>query len=116
MKPTRTDGLLSGDVYFFDGPRVIEVCQGLEFRHIKLSVLKSVLGVEQRGSLALNHHQSIAKQQSTATSSPNLVANNYGIDAPIQVAFENILEVIATEIGVKINEIGYSSRNVRGLH
>ncbi|TVY20816.1 Conidial pigment polyketide synthase alb1 [Lachnellula arida] len=105
MKPTRSDGLLSGDVYLYDGPRVIGVCQGLKFRHIKLSVLKSVLGVEQSGSSPLNYHQPISKQQSTATSSPTLVANNYGINAPIQVSFDNILEIIAKEIGVQINEI-----------
>ncbi|TVY28403.1 Conidial pigment polyketide synthase [Lachnellula hyalina] len=109
MKPTRTDGLLSGDVYFFDGPQVIGLCQGLKFRNIKLSLLRSVLGIKQSSSLPLDYHQPIAKQQSMATSSPALVAKNSGTNTPIQVSFDNILGIIGTETGAQINEIAGDS-------
>ncbi|KAL8730110.1 MAG: hypothetical protein Q9166_004309 [cf. Caloplaca sp. 2 TL-2023] len=106
MQPTGSRGVMTGDMYLFDGDEVVVLCKGLKFQQMKRNVLHSLLGTSQGARSTYKPTQSTpashpqAQQQltitATVTTSPNAAS---GTD------FAAVLTTIATEVGVHTTEL-----------
>lgn len=105
MQPTRTRGVMTGDVYFFGNGEVVAVCTDLKFRHIKRALLNSLL--PQVGSTK----PALAPIPATAPIlNPEKSPNTPIAEAPLSkqspvLDFSAILRTIADEVGVDISEL-----------
>lgn len=127
MQPTEARDVMAGDVYFFEGSHIIAVCEGLKFQKIKRAILNLLMpstshaapaapairapvsesrsSNDRRGSgtrIRVTHKPMDTSTKSDEAPSTSLLANL----SPAQSNFATILEVIASEIGVDVAEIG----------
>lgn len=108
MQMTRTAGVLSGDVYFFENGEVIAVCEDLKFQRIKKTILDHVIPrtVPRKVQLpkpttrALGKHTPVAKRDVQGV--PPGTGMVWEFDPAI---FGTVLEAIASEVGVELDEL-----------
>ncbi|KAI0476858.1 hypothetical protein F4859DRAFT_514189 [Xylaria cf. heliscus] len=108
MQETDTPGVLSGDVYFFEGDRVVAVCEDLRFQRIKRTILDHLLprtapsgipaqkpvtsGFTKRAIFAERGLNVIQQRERPASKSP-------------QRTIDIVLAAIASEVGIELAEL-----------
>ena len=102
MQPEGTRGVMAGDVYIFDGDKIVVVCRGIKFQKMKRTILQSLLGTGQEAAPA-----------PTVVASKQILHHSFGatktavtsVTGRPSGAFSKVLETIASEVGVDIGEL-----------
>ena len=102
MQPVGTRGVMAGDVYIFDGEKVVVVCKGIKFQKMKRNILHSLLSAGQEEAPQPRLAQSKRTLQSSvvatkAAAVPNTKSSSGG--------FSNILQIIASEVGIEVSDL-----------
>ena len=102
MQPVGTRGVMAGDVYIFDGERVVVVCKGIKFQKMKRHILQSLLstGKEEAPPARLSPSKRIVQGSAIATKA---AVNSSTRDSTAR--FSRILETIASEVGIEVSEL-----------
>ncbi|CAF1473328.1 unnamed protein product [Adineta ricciae] len=90
---------MTGDVYIFEESRIVAVCTGLQFQQIRLSILNHIL--------TFNAAKNVAQKTETIS---EITAPLSNVSTPLTAGsntfpFDEILEMIACEIGVKKSKL-----------
>jgi iterative type I PKS product template protein len=111
MQPVGGRGVYAGDVYIFEGDEVIAVCTGLKFQEIKKHVLHALLpgsskmGTQTKEMVKVTSQSTVAPK---ATPKAKVAARKTKTAAVVLKtsgpSFTAILETIAGEVGLGINE------------
>ena len=103
MQPSGSRGVQAGDVYIFDGDEIVVVCKGIKFQQMKRTTLQSLLGTGHQGSTA-------PKSVTTKPQRQRQAVMRKPVTTPaaqkIGGGFSEILETIASEVGVEVSELG----------
>lgn len=102
MQPVGTRGVMAGDVYIFDGERVVVVCKGIKFQKMKRNILHSLLSTNQEETPPPRFNVSKTKVQSSSVV-PLATTTPTARDA--RGGFPKILETIASEVGIDVSEL-----------
>ncbi|KIH90519.1 hypothetical protein SPBR_00009 [Sporothrix brasiliensis 5110] len=100
-------GVLSGDVYFFDGGDVVAVCEDLKFQRVKRSILPYLLpsGNDQAATNQPAVQQvsrpTVPRGKTAAKPTPKTAAPPQASAA----VFTEILDVVASEVGIDVSEL-----------
>ncbi|TGO24421.1 hypothetical protein BPAE_0103g00220 [Botrytis paeoniae] len=104
MQPTDARGVMAGDIYVLDGDEIIAVCKGLKFQELKRRILDRLLPSKQFGDPA-------ARQTNTEIPLTKLVTNVATTEYP-QNQFDEILQIIASEAEINLEELTDNARLV----
>ncbi|KAL9071452.1 MAG: hypothetical protein Q9161_004169 [Pseudevernia consocians] len=101
MQPIGTRGVMAGDVYIFDGDQIVVLCKGIKFQKMKRNILQSLLstGHEEAPPARLLPSKRIVQG--------SVIETKAAITPSTKAAggdFSNILEAIASEVGIEVNE------------
>ena len=102
MQPVGTRGVMAGDVYIFDGERIVVLCKGIKFQKMKRNVLKSLLSTGQEEA------PQPRLIQSTRTVQRSVVVTKAAITPVARGSggqFSKVLETIASEVGIEVSEL-----------
>ncbi|ROV87534.1 hypothetical protein VMCG_10688 [Cytospora schulzeri] len=115
MQETTTGGVVAGDVYLFDERAgVVAVCQGLKFQRIKRSILNSLIPPSGAAAMRLAVSAPFAHVKETSHPPQLPVQTKYRARTPpgqsktIHLR-SSILDTIASEVGVNIEELTYDA-------
>ncbi|KAI0455324.1 hypothetical protein F5B21DRAFT_503379 [Xylaria acuta] len=108
MQETGTPGVLSGDVYFFEGDQVVAVCEDLKFQRIKRTILDHLLPRTSPSGIPAQQPvtNSFTKQATMAERSFHAIQQR---ERPVSKSPERTIDVvlaaIASEVGVELAEL-----------
>lgn len=103
MQETNTRGVMAGDIYVFDGDDIIAVCKGLKFQEIKRKVLDLLLD---------RQSNSVAAMQGVIKLPTSKIIDNLPIERESRSHFDGILEIIASEAEIGLDELTDNARLV----
>lgn len=99
MQQSRQKGILTGDVYVFDGESIVALCSGVMFQMMPKKVLHSILGA---------HAPSVSKE--AKATKPAIPAKKERPTKPSTTSFNSILAIIAEEAGLDIDSLADNSK------
>ncbi|KAI0024609.1 hypothetical protein F4780DRAFT_775556 [Xylariomycetidae sp. FL0641] len=109
MQETQAPGVLSGDVYLFEGAQVVAVCEDLKFQRIKRTILDHLLPPVRPSGLPAPKPatKTVVKRTVITESQPRVIRKETEIvvSKPTMSSFDAILSVIASEVGVEMVEL-----------
>ncbi|KAK5652180.1 hypothetical protein OQA88_10823 [Cercophora sp. LCS_1] len=115
MRETQARGVMAGDVYFFEGDDVVAVCQDLKFQKIKRHILNLIMPSDAPGHSVATKKPPKSAPRPAAQRQRKSVPTKAQIQAPVDVlngsaakrplAFSEILEIVASEIGVDLSDL-----------
>lgn len=105
MQATKSRGVMAGDVYFFDGAEVVAVCKDLKFQQIKRSILDHLMPRTSPDGLASIASGKVIQQRRQTKDIPQEKAVNTVFEILATSAFSNVLDIIASEVGVEVSEL-----------
>ena len=106
-------GVFAGDVYFFDGDEVVAMCEDLKFQRVKRSILPYLLpsGMEP-GPVSHTVSKAETSDAPAKRAAPRKIAltknaskNKAGLRRGSATVFSQILDVIASEVGIDVSEL-----------
>lgn len=100
MQPADDSQQMVGDVYVFEADRIIAVCAGLQFQKIRRSMLERILSFN-AGRAVVQKSQTVSDDEKFPL--PH-VKSSSTVDSDSS-RFDEILEMIANEIGVKKSKL-----------
>ncbi|KAI1371583.1 hypothetical protein F4677DRAFT_464190 [Hypoxylon crocopeplum] len=111
MQETTTSGVFSGDVHFFEEGQMIAICQDLKFQRIKRSILDHLLPRTAAHDVPtpMPAASGPAKKMPTPRSKVEAGLRKQSVNMPAQSVFDNILAIIASEVGVDLSELDDSA-------
>lgn len=103
-------GVLSGDVYFFDGEDVIALCEDLKFQQVKRSILAYLLPSGPTDSSAsCTSVAAIAAEASDKSAALRVnrtkKAAKKTAASQVHPVFSDILATVASEVGIDVSEL-----------
>ena len=101
MQPIGTRGVLAGDIYIFEGERIVVLCKGIKFQRMKRNILQSLLSTGQKEA----HPPQPLPQKEPVHGSATAKSVTPPKQRDHSSMFLKILETIATEIGIEVGEI-----------
>lgn len=114
QEETGSRGVLSGDVYCFDGDEVVAMCEDLKFQRVKRSILPYLLP---SGNDSAVTNPPVVKKVAATTTSPSdhtvsrgkpMTKTSSKKAPPPQTSttvFTQILGVVASEVGIDVSEL-----------
>ncbi|KAL1888260.1 Type I Iterative PKS [Sporothrix stenoceras] len=112
QEETGSKGVLSGDVYFFDGNDVVAMCEDLKFQRVKRSILPYLLPSGDNTGIPAQPaaKKTLAPVSSSVPASRGKPAAKVSSPkpTPVQVGpsiFSRILDVVASEVGIDVSEL-----------
>lgn len=102
MQAVGTRGVMAGDVYVLDGEQVVVVCKGIKFQKMKRNILQSLLSSNQEEAPPprLVPSKSIVQDSVIMTKAARSATRRQSSGG-----FSNILETIASEVGIEVGEL-----------
>ena len=97
--------MVAGDVYIFDGDKIIGMCGALKFQCIPRTLLNTFL--PPKGSMAQKAPIAVSAPSKSVTSKPVKKMAPKAITPPksSRTVTSQVLEIIAAEVGVPVNEL-----------
>jgi acyl carrier protein len=109
MQPTKTKGVMSGDVYLFQGDQVVGLVEDLKFQQVKRTILDQLLpntiSLPSKPALMRPSTDYSPCEVPTPRAVPRTTAVPATIPAHRKSEFSNVLRAIADEIGVDVLEL-----------
>ena len=103
MQAIGTRGVMAGDVYIFDGERIVVVCKGIKFQKMKRNILQSLLSTNKEET---SPPRLVVPKKSSVQ--PSVIATKAAIAANREHSaggFSSILETIASEVGIEVSDL-----------
>ena len=104
MQPVGTRGVMAGDVYIFDGERIVVLCKGIKFQKMKRNILHSLLSTNQEEAPPPRSNANVSKTK-VQSSSIVPVAPSTPSASNARGGFPKVLETIAAEVGIDVSEL-----------
>ena len=112
MQETKARGIMAGDVYLFEGEKIVALCQELKFQRIKRSMLNHLLPPSDNGENMTGISTTPALQSNPPQQREGLGSVTQSVTPPKpqprstgQPEIDDILEIVASEIGVDTCEL-----------
>ncbi|KAK1760384.1 acyl transferase acyl hydrolase lysophospholipase [Echria macrotheca] len=96
MRETKTRGVMSGDVYFFEDGEVVALCEDLKFQRIRRDILNLIMPRTMTTTAA----ETITKTPPRRVVAPRRIPSR-----PVEAPFHGVLDLIASEVGVDVSEL-----------
>lgn len=109
MQQTDSRGTMVGDVHVFEGGCIVAAIEGIKFTPIQSSVLASLINPTQRSQRSFEIARPIKRAEESSVENPNKPAKSADISG-ITDSFHDVLRVIASEIGVSVQDLGNDAR------